>query len=162
MEILTHPSPALKQVSAEVDPISDTAIKPLVKQMAYTMYDAPGIGLAAPQIGILKRVIVYDLDEELVAVCNPRITAASSETVLDDEACLSVPGITIPVARSVEVTCEGLDLRGDPISITATDLHARLLQHEIDHLDGYLILDRATPEERKAALRRYLEVASAG
>ena len=162
MEILAHPNPALKQGAAEVDPTTDDTIKSLVKTMAHAMYDAPGIGLAAPQIGVLKRVIVYDLDDQLVALCNPRIVDASEEIEIDEEGCLSVPGITVDVPRSVEVTCEALDLQGRPVTITAEGLYARLLQHEIDHLNGTLILDRALPEERKAALRRYNEFADAG
>ncbi len=133
--------------------------------MARTMYEAPGIGLAATQIGVLKRVVVYDLDEEgrgLVALCNPEIVESSGECETDEEGCLSVPGITVPVTRSCKVTCEALNLDGKPVRIEAEGLHARLLQHEVDHLDGVLIIDRAIPEERKAALRRYHEAVEQG
>lgn len=157
MEILSHPSPALKQHASEVDPPHDADLLHLVAAMAKAMYDAPGVGLAAPQIGVLKRVIVFDLDDGLVALCNPRIVDKSDETETDEEGCLSLPGISIPVERSVRITCEALDIKGNPVTIECEDLLSRLLQHETDHLDGVLILDRATPEERKAAIRRYNE-----
>jgi len=128
------------------------------------MYEAPGIGLAAPQVGVLKRVIVYDLgdDGNPVALCNPVIVSSGDELELDEEGCLSLPGITVEVERPTTVVCEALSLKGTPVSIEAEGLHARLLQHEIDHLDGVLIIDRATPEERKDALRRYREACDAG
>ncbi len=157
MEILTHPNPALKQTAAEIDPASDAELLDLVGRMAQLMYDAPGIGLAAPQIGVQKRVIVMDLDDRLVALCNPEIVKVSAETVTDEEGCLSLPGIGVQVERAVEVVCEAFDIKGNPVRIEAQDLFARLIQHEIDHLDGMLIIDRATPDERKAAIRRYNE-----
>lgn len=160
--VLSHPNAALKQRAAEVDPRTDAELRTLCARMAGSMYEAPGIGLAAPQIGVLKRVIVYDLDDGqgLVALCNPRIATASEETVIDDEGCLSLAGITVPVERALSVVCEAESLDGEHVAIEAEGLHARLLQHEIDHLDGILIIDRATPEERKAALRRYMEARS--
>ncbi|MDF1541765.1 MAG: peptide deformylase [Anaerosomatales bacterium] len=159
MEILTHPSPALKQHAQEVERFSDRELKSLVTAMAHAMYDAPGVGLAATQVGVLRRVLVYDIDEGLVALCNPRIVSASEETTLSEEGCLSLPGIEVPVERAVSVTCEATDIDGGPVTIEASGLLARVLQHEIDHLDGMLIIDRATPEERRAAIRRYNEVA---
>jgi peptide deformylase len=157
MQILCHPSPVLKQRALEVDPTAESDLPELAARLAQAMYDAPGLGLAAPQIGVQKRLIVYDIDEQLIALCNPRITDTSEETVLDEEGCLSFPGITIDIERPARVTCEAETLQGEPITIGAEGLHARLLMHEIDHLDGVLIIDRATDEERKAALRRYRE-----
>lgn len=165
MEVISHPNAALKQVAQPVDPATDGDLKELCRKMAQAMYEAPGIGLAAPQIGVLKRVIIYDLDEDgpgAVALCNPEIVEASHECEIDDEGCLSLPGITIPVNRSCRVTCAAQTITGRSVRIEADGLHARLLQHEIDHLDGVLMLDRATPEERKAALRRYLEAQDKG
>jgi peptide deformylase len=165
MEVLSHPNAALKQVAEPVDPANDDDLRELCRKMSQAMYDAPGIGLAAPQIGVLKRVIIYDLDEDspgVVALCNPQIVQASDECEFDDEGCLSLPGITIPISRSCEVTCEAQTLTGRTVRIEADGLHARLLQHEIDHLDGVLMIDRAEPEERKAALRRYLDAQLAG
>jgi peptide deformylase len=157
MEILCHPSPVLKQRAAEVDPSAESDLPELSARMARMMYDAPGLGLAAPQVGVQKRLIVYDIDEELVTLCNPRVTRESDETILDEEGCLSFPGITIDIERPASVTCEATTLDGTTVTIDAEGLHARLILHEIDHLDGVLIIDRATDEERKAALRRYRE-----
>ncbi|MCL5886953.1 MAG: peptide deformylase [Actinobacteria bacterium] len=161
MEILSHPSPALKLVAQPVDPATEADLRQLVERMARAMYEAPGIGLAATQVGVMKRVIVYDLDDELVALCNPVITWHSEQTEVFDEGCLSLLGLEIPIERPVAVTCEALDLRGNPVRIEADELLARLLQHEIDHLDGIIILDRATPEERKSAIKRYMELTQA-
>ena len=161
-EVLAHPNAALKQRAAEVDPLGDDELRALCNRMAAAMYEAPGIGLAATQLGVMKRVIVYDLDEGggLVALCNPRIVEMSDEKVLDEEGCLSLPGITVPVERAYEVVCEAETLTGKTVRLTAQELYARLLQHEIDHLDGILIIDRAAPDERKAALRRYMDLAT--
>lgn len=165
MEVISHPNPALKQRAEEVDPTNDAGLKDLCKQMARVMYDAPGIGLAATQVGVQKRVIVYDLEEDgpgLVALCNPVIVERSDECEVDEEGCLSLPGISVEVERACTVVCEADSLRGERVRIEAEGLHARLLQHEIDHLDGVLIIDRATPEERKAALKRYREALEMG
>jgi len=165
MKVIAHPNPALTQRADEVDPIADTSLRDLAKEMARAMYAAPGIGLAATQVGVLKRVIVYDLDEEggsPVVLCNPRIVSADGERVIEEEGCLSFPGIAIPIERAAAVVCEAQNLKGQMVSFEADGLHARLLQHEIDHLDGVLIIDRATPDERRAALRRYLEAVEHG
>ncbi len=158
MRILEHPNPALKQRAMEIDPNADTELATLVAEMARAMYDAPGVGLAASQLGVLKRVIVYDVDEELVALCNPVITERSEETEPDEEGCLSVPGIGVQIERNACITCEAVDLKGNPLTIEAEGLLARVIQHEIDHLDGVLILDRCSAEERRDAIRRYNEV----
>lgn len=165
MDVLSHPSPALAEGACEVDPSTDPSLRDLAVAMARTMYRAPGVGLAAPQVGVLKRVIVYDISEdgrELIALCNPRIVERSEECETSEEGCLSLPGIAVPIERSCEVTCEALTLEGDEVRFDAEGFHARVLQHEIDHLDGVLIIDRATAEERKAALRRYREALEAG
>ncbi len=165
MDVLTHPNPVLTQRAEEVDPSTDADLVKLAKTMLGAMYDASGIGLAATQVGVLKRVIVYDLNADApspVALCNPVVVAQSEECELDDEGCLSFPGIAIPIERACRVTCEALSLQGEPVRIEAEGLHARLLQHEIDHLDGVRIIDRASLEERKAALRRYHEAVQAG
>jgi len=165
MDILSHPSPALSSGACEVDPATDETLRPLAEKMARMMYEAPGIGLAAPQIGVLKRVIVYDLSDDatgLTALCNPLIIEASDECTIDDEGCLSLPGISVPVERACRVVCEGVSLSGQVVRIEAEGLEARMFQHEIDHLDGLLIIDRATPDERKAALRRYREALEKG
>jgi peptide deformylase len=157
MDILAHPNPALKQPATEVDPVQDRTLIRLVKAMSEAMYEAPGVGLAATQVGVQKRLIVFDLDDGLVALCNPSIVERSEETEVDDEGCLSLPGITVPVERAASCVCEALNLKGKHVRIEAEGLLARLLQHETDHLDGVLIIDRATPDERRAAMRRYRE-----
>jgi len=158
MDILAHPHPALQQRADDVDPRTDAELMRLIKAMAKAMYDAPGIGLAATQLGVQKRVIIIDIDDGLMALCNPVITEHSEETEVDDEGCLSLPGLTVAVERPVRVACEALDLSGNPLRLEAEGLFARVLQHEADHLDGVLIIDRATPEDRKEALRRYREL----
>jgi peptide deformylase len=157
MDILEHPNPALKQCAQPVDPIADPELPRLVKAMAHMMHEAPGVGLAATQVGVQKRVIVFDVDDGVVALCNPVITQRSDETEIDDEGCLSLPGITVPVERALGCVCEALDLKGEPVRLQAEGFVARVLQHETDHLDGILIIDRAAPAERRAALRRYRE-----
>jgi len=158
MDILTHPNPALRQQAADVERFGVRDLKELVKAMAKAMYDAPGVGLAATQVGVMTRVLVYDIDEGLVALCNPRIVDSSEQTEVVEEGCLSLPGIEVPIERPSSVTCEAFDINGDPVRIEAAGLLARVIQHEVDHLDGVLIIDRATPEERKAAIQRYNEV----
>jgi peptide deformylase len=165
MDVIAHPNPALAQPASEVDPATDKSLRDLATRMARLMYDAPGIGLAATQVGVLKRVIVYDLDDEgrsPVALCNPVIIERSDDCEVDDEGCLSLPGITVPVERACRVTCEAQSLDGATVRIDAEGLHARLIQHELDHLDGVLIIDRAAPDERRAALRRYREALEVG
>lgn len=157
MEVLHHPSPVLKSRAEEIDPLLDSSLRTLVRTMAETMYQESGIGLAAPQIGVNKRIIVFDVDDALSAICNPVIVERSEEVALDDEGCLSVPGITVPVERSVMVRCTGQTIEGQTVELEAHDLLARVLQHEIDHLDGVLILDRCPAEMRKDMIKAYNE-----
>jgi len=155
MDILTHPNPALRQHAAEFDPTTEPGLRGLVKDMARTMYASDGIGLAAPQVGVLRRLIVFDLDDKLSALCNPIILERSDETDVDGEGCLSVPDITVPVERSTTVVCSGVSIDGKPVTISAEGLMARMLQHEIDHLDGVLMIDHLSPIEFKTAMREY-------
>jgi len=106
MDILEHPNPALKQHAVDVDPKTDASLPGLVHSMASAMYDAPGVGLAAIQVGVQKRVIVIDVDDALIALCNPRIVEMSAETEIDDEGCLSFPGVYIPIERPSRCVCE--------------------------------------------------------
>jgi peptide deformylase len=156
MQILTHPNPGLKTRCADVDCAAERDLGRLVETMAKRMYDAPGVGLAAPQIGVLKRVIVWDMDDNLHALVNPVIVELGDERIVEEEGCLSVPGISVPVERATTCVCEGQLIDGTPVRIEAEDLLARILQHETDHLDGVLIIDRCTPEDRKDAVRRYM------
>lgn len=157
MEVLHHPNPVLKGRAHDVDAAADQELRELVRAMAETMYAENGVGLAAPQVGVDKRVIVFDVDDRLAALCNPVITEFGDETVVDEEGCLSVPGVNVPVERSQRVVCRGLTIEGREITIEAEDLLARVLQHEIDHLDGILILDRAPAEMRKSLIKAYNE-----
>lgn len=158
MEVLHHPSPILKSRAHEVDTGVDASLHELVRAMAETMYEENGVGLAAPQVGVDKRVIVFDIEDRLAALCNPVITEFSDETALDEEGCLSVPGVSVPVERAVRVVCTGQTIEGREITIEAEEFLARVLQHEIDHLNGVLILDRCDPETRKEIIRAYNEV----
>lgn len=146
--------PVLRQESREVDSIGAETER-LVRTMFEVMDREKGIGLAAPQIGVQRKIMVWrhpDTEEGYVLV-NPRIVERSDETITAPEGCLSVPGQTMEVARSERVVVDALNLRGDPVSVEATGLLARIMQHEIDHLEGHLILDRTSAEERKRVLR---------
>jgi peptide deformylase len=151
-QIRTFGDPVLKQKARPVDEVTDLHRK-LIKDMFDTMRAAPGVGLAAPQVGVLERIFVWEVEEEHGAVVNPEIAKASSETVTDEEGCLSVPGLTYPVERAGEVTVRGLNEHGEPIETAAEGLLARVFQHEIDHLDGVLFMDRLPDELRREALR---------
>jgi len=120
--------------------------------MIVTMYEAPGVGLAAPQIGVQKRIFVYDIGDGPFTVVNPRITERSGEWEYE-EGCLSVPGLSWPIVRPAAVHLTGLDLDGNELSVDAEDLLARVFLHETDHLDGVLLLERLSRGEKKQALR---------
>ena len=147
--------PVLRTPAAEVGDF-DGALQRLASDMLETMYDAPGVGLAAPQIGIQKRLFVYDIGEGPGAVVNPTIHEATGEWTYE-EGCLSVPGLYWPIERPARVHLTGYDLEGNEIEIEATELLARMLQHEVDHFDGTLLLSRLTPELRKEAMRELRE-----
>ena len=143
--------PVLKQRAAEVTDIDGTLVK-VVDDMIDTMYAAPGVGLAAPQVGIQKRLFVYDVGDGPQTLVNPVITEAAGEWEFE-EGCLSVPGLSFTIVRPKEVHLTGLDLDGNEVSIEADEYLARVFQHELDHLDGVLLLDRLEADERKLALR---------
>ena len=145
--------PVLRQPARPVDEI-DGRLAQLADDMAATMYAAPGVGLAAPQVGVQKRLFVYDLqdDEGARAVVNPTITEASGEWAYD-EGCLSVPGLSWTIVRPRDVLLTGWNLNGDEVTIEATEFEARVYQHEIDHLDGVLLVERLDADQRKDALR---------
>ena len=125
--------------------------------MIGVMHDAPGVGLAATQLGVVQRVLVYDVDDEPVTLVNPRIVAASRETEVAEEGCLSLPGMNLQVERALVIHVRARDVRGRRLDFEAEGLEARVIQHETDHLDGVLILERATREERARALRELRE-----
>lgn len=145
--------PALRQRAAESETIND-AHRRLVQDMIETMREAPGVGLAGPQVGVLDRVFVWEVEERHGAVFNPVIVERSVETVEEEEGCLSLPGLYYPVVRAAAVVVEGKDENGQPVHLEADDLLARVCQHEIDHLDGILFIDHLPEELRKEALSR--------
>lgn len=156
LRIRTFGDPVLRQRAREVEEVTDVHRK-LVGDMIETMRDAPGVGLAGPQVGILERIFVWEVDDRHGAVFNPVIVERSDERMTDDEGCLSVPGLTYPVERHSRVTVEGLDENGEPVRIEADDLLARVVQHETDHLDGVLFMDRLPDDLRKKAMRSLRE-----
>ena len=152
-QIRQYPDPVLRLEAQEVVEF-DGDLQQLVERMIHLMQDARGVGLAANQVGILRRVFVIqaDEDEEPRALVNPAIVDRSSEVDEDDEGCLSMQGVVVPVERPVHVRIEARDAEGNPVALELEGLRARVAQHELDHLDGVLILDRTTPEGKREAL----------
>jgi len=155
--ILTYPNPTLKKKSAPVTIITD-AVRELVQDMAETMYDAPGIGLAAPQIGVHQRVIVIDISgkndpPDLIVAINPEIIFAEGDAY-EEEGCLSVPDYAANVKRRARVIVKALDLNGAEQTWKAEDLLAIAFQHEIDHLDGILFVDHLSTLKRELFQRK--------
>ncbi len=153
--------PVLREHAREVTEF-DRSLRKLAKRMIRTMHDAPGVGLAAPQVGVLQRLLVYDVDDDPRVLVNPLLDEFSGETEEYDEGCLSVPGVTMPVERPVSLRVRGFDANGDPVDFRAEGFEARVIQHENDHLDGVLIVDRTSRSARAAALRAVRENAAAG
>ena len=156
LEVRTFGDPVLKSRAAPVKSF-DEALARLSEDMLATMREQEGVGLAANQVGRLKQIFVAGLEDEEYVIVNPEIESASDETVTDPEGCLSIPGISVEVERPTGVTVSGQNVSGAPIRIEATGLLARVFQHEIDHLNGVLILDRTDRESRKAAMRELRE-----
>jgi peptide deformylase len=130
----------------------DAELRKLVKDLTDTMMEAPGVGLAAPQIGVGLRVFTYYVDDVLGHVINPTL-ALSEEVEVDDEGCLSFPGLAYPTSRSFGAVAKGFDMHGEPITVEGTGQLARCVQHETDHLDGVLFIDRLDPAQRKLAMK---------
>ena len=153
--------PVLKTRASPVESFDDT-LSHLAEEMLATMRDHEGVGLAANQVGRLKRILVAAIDEEVFVLVNPVIEESAVATEKELEGCLSIQGIQVEVERPTAVTVSGQDASGAPLRIEASGLLARVLQHEIDHLDGVLILDRTDRESRKAAMREIRERLVAG
>ncbi len=136
------------------DPVTvfDAELRKLVADLTDTMRDAPGLGLAAPQIGVGLRVFTYYVDDVLGHLINPDLNLSEDEET-DDEGCLSFPGISYPVKRSYGLVAKGFDMHGEPVRLEGSGLLARCVQHETDHLDGVLFIDRMDPEQRKLAMK---------
>jgi peptide deformylase len=154
-QIRQYPDPVLRMRANEVEE-GDESLPALTERMGRLMLEARGVGLAAPQIGVLRRVLVYQTadEEPLVALVNPRVLETSKERETSEEGCLSLgsASVVVPVERPASVTVEATSPAGEPLRVEAEGLEARVIQHELDHLDGVLILDRTTPEGRREAL----------
>jgi peptide deformylase len=148
--------PVLREHARDVTEF-DRGLRKLAKRMIRTMHDAPGVGLAAPQVGVLQRLLVYDVDDDPRVLVNPVLDEFSDEVEEYDEGCLSVPGVTMPVERPVSLRVRALDEYGEPVDFRAEGFEARVIQHENDHLDGVLIVDRTSRSARAAALRALRE-----
>lgn len=153
LDILTYPDKFLTQPTKPVENI-DASIRKIIENMGETMYNAPGTGLAAIQVGYDKSIIVYDVsprDEKrsLQVLINPKIISSEGEALSEEEGCLSVPDFRADVKRSASILAEGLDREGNPLRIEAGDLLAIVLQHEIDHLNGTLFIDRISALKRE-------------
>jgi peptide deformylase len=150
-EIRLIGDPVLRQRAVEVADVDGKLVQ-LAEDMLTTMYEAPGLGLAAPQVGVQKRLFVYDIGEGPQVVVNPVIEETRGEWGYD-EGCLSIPGMSFELIRPKEVHLVGYDLDGNELSVEADELLARAFQHELDHLDGVLFIERLSDEDRKAAMK---------
>jgi peptide deformylase len=152
-QIRQYPDAVLRMRAREVEAFDDDLAR-LAEKMGRLMHDARGVGLAATQVGVLQRLFVFQRadDDEVTAIVNPEITKRSRSTDVADEGCLSLQGVLVPVERPVEVTIEGQDLSGAALTFELEEMDARVVQHELDHLDGVLMLERTDDESRKEAL----------
>jgi peptide deformylase len=172
-EVAARRTAALARIRSFGDPVLRTCARPVehfddalrseVERMGALMDDALGVGLAATQVGVLHRLLVYRVQQQapLAALINPEIEWLGKETETMEEGCLSLPSVLVDVDRSIHVRVRALDQTGEPILIEASGLEARVIQHEMDHLDGVLILDRTTREQRKEAMRKLREAEQA-
>lgn len=142
--------PVLREPARPVEAWGD-ALRRLADDMIDTMHDAPGVGLAAPQVGHSVRLFVYDVGDGPGAIANPTLSAHEGEQI-GEEGCLSIPGLYFPVRRSMRVVVDGFDPEGNPVRVEGEELLARVFQHEIDHLDGVLFLDRLDEDVRREAM----------
>ncbi len=156
-QVRQYPDPVLRMKAHEVEEIDDS-VTGLVERMKGLMSEARGVGLAAPQLGILRRVLVYQAGEEepFMALVNPRVVETGGEQVADDEGCLSLGAATVivEVERPTTIVVEATSPEGEDLKVEAEGLEARVIQHELDHLDGVLIIDRTSPEQRREALAK--------
>ena len=172
-EVAARRNAALAHVRKFGDPVLKTRARPVerfdealadeVARMSELMVDALGVGLAANQVGILNRVLVYRVHQQapVAALINPEIEWSGKEQEILEEGCLSLPAVHVDVERPVHIRVRALDEHGEPITIEASGLEARVIQHEIDHLDGVLVLDRISRQQRKEAMRALREAQAA-
>ncbi len=159
LPIITIPDPVLRKISDPVERVDDAVVK-LMDDMLETMYAAPGVGLAAPQVGVLKRVVVIDTADDgeppnPLAMANPELVALGSTTRLHEEGCLSIPDVRVEIERPAEVTVRYIDRHGKEQELKADGLLATAIQHEIDHLDGQLIIDFLSRLKRDMIIRKF-------
>ena len=147
--------PVLTTPAAEVTTF-DKELRKLVKDLTDTMLDAPGAGLAAPQLGVSLRVFTYDVDDEIGHLINP-VLDLSDDVQEGDEGCLSVPNLAFNTRRAMRVVAKGMDMHGEPVMLEGSELLARCIQHETDHLDGIMFVDRLDAETRKEAMKAIRE-----
>lgn len=154
--------PVLRTRARPVGEVDDT-LRDEITRMGELMNDALGVGLAATQLGVLHRVLVYRVqqDSPVAALINPEIEWRGEEEEIAEEGCLSLPAVLVDVERPIHVRVRALDEQGEPVVVEASGLEARVIQHEIDHLDGVLILDRTTRDQRKEAMRALREAQQA-
>ena len=153
MEVLKFPNPVLRKKCEKVETV-DEEIKKIAQDMAETMYAENGIGLAAPQVGISKRIFVVDVDDELITVINPEISVSGEKEIME-EGCLCLPKVSVEIERLSNAQVKGLDIDGKGILIEAVDLLARALQHETDHLNGMLIIDHLSKVKRDMVVKKF-------
>jgi peptide deformylase len=156
LDLRTFGDPVLKTRAAPVETF-DESLTRLAEEMLATMREREGVGLAANQVGKLKRILVAAVEDQEYVIVNPTIEETARSTEKDREGCLSIPGIQVEVERPTAVTVSGQDASGAPLHLEASGLLARVLQHEVDHLDGVLILDRTDRQSRKDAMREMRE-----
>jgi len=152
-QIRQYPDAALRMRARDVERFDDDLAR-LADRMAHLMHDARGVGLAATQVGILQRLFVFQPAEAdaVTTIVNPEIIDRTTQTEVVDEGCLSLQGVLVPVERAVGVTIEGLNIRGEPLRLELAEIDARVAQHEIDHLNGVLMLERTDDDSRREAL----------
>jgi peptide deformylase len=153
-QIRQYPDPVLRMEARLVESFDDD-LRRLAERMTVLMVDANGVGLAATQVGVLRRVFVFrgrDDDDEATVLINPKLVRQGEEVEADDEGCLSLQGVLVPVERSLAIAIEAADLGGEKVHVELEGYSARVAQHELDHLNGVLILDRTTEEARREAL----------
>jgi peptide deformylase len=158
-EIRTYGDPVLKSQSLAIENIDDKLVR-LTDAMFDIMYEAPGIGLAAPQIGVQKQLFVYDIGDGADVLINPVVVESSGEWVYE-EGCLSIPGLYVEMVRPKEILLKGINIDGEEVSVEADELLSRLFQHELDHLNGVLMFERMTPDQRTEALAEYRRLTDA-
>lgn len=154
MDVVTYPEEVLRREADPIDDI-DQEIRDLADNMTEIMFREEGVGLAAPQVGVGKKLIVVNLEDDFHILINPEIVDRSEEEEVMEEGCLSVPGPEAPVSRLTKVTVKGVDLEGNEVELTREGMAARVFQHEVDHINGKLYIDHLSGAERSLVLREY-------